>query len=130
MSYILNILKYTRIFARDILARQLHPVGLYINFNGSFWDPTLAVLANAKNASRLLVAARVHAPRYLEHNREGVAPEGRAARKKNSRSRLPIKKPPCSRGCTGLLYNVGGNPCTAKSIFSPGLSFPPCVFSL
>jgi len=42
---------------------------------------TLAVLANAKNASRLFVAARVHAP-GTSNTIEGVAPEGRVARKK------------------------------------------------
>jgi hypothetical protein len=113
-----------------VLSIQALPAGSRINFNGSLQRSTSAVLANAKNASRLLVAVRIHAPGASNTIARGVA-EGRGA-KKNSRHTLPIKKPPCSRGCTGVTLQCGRKSTHGRKHFfaqpvlprRPRVSFP------
>lgn len=125
MSYVLNILKDTCRFARNSLARQLRPAGLCINFNGFLLGPNFSGTCKCEKRLEVTRGSQSSRPPVPRTQSRGGRARREGNKKKNSRSRLPIKKPPRSGGCTGLPYNVGGNPCTAKSIFSPGLCPPP-----
>lgn len=128
MSYILNIRVYSSETIQPVssvhswIVHKLQRFLLGPNFSGTCKCEKRLEVTRSSQSSR---------PRYVEHNREGVAPEGRVARKKKLAEQTVDKKAALQRRVRGVTLQCGRKSMhSQKHFFCPACPPPVALLCL